>query len=168
MTRWMVELDYASNLGVLSEREVDTLTAIDHELAEAAVGQHPGRGLSVSIEVEAPSAAAAEQIAEERVVAALTTHELDAGQVIASTVQTLAAFEAEQVEPNYPELVSAAEAAETLGVTRQRVHQLHREHPQFPAPLHELRTGPLWVRAGMEAFAARWVRKPGRGTQTTA
>ena len=35
------------------------------------------------------------------------------------------------------DLVSTAEAAALLGVTRQRVHQLRQEHDDFPAPAVE-------------------------------
>jgi len=65
-------------------------------------------------------------------------------------------------EPNFPELVSGPEAAKILGVNRQRVHQLATEHPDFPQPLYRLGVGSLWLRSAIEAFAARWERKPGR------
>lgn len=65
-------------------------------------------------------------------------------------------------EPSLPELVSAPEVAQILGgVSRQRVHQL-RETAGFPAPLYELRTGPIWDLRAIERFARDWTRKPGR------
>lgn len=74
---------------------------------------------------------------------------------------------AEQLaQPNYPDIIDATEAAEILGVTRQRVHQLLRDHSDFPRPLYHLRIGPLWLRAGVEAFDRRWERKPGRPRKT--
>lgn len=71
-------------------------------------------------------------------------------------------YEAAAFAPTVPEIVSAVEAADILGVSRQRVHQLHRENPRFPAPLYELRTGPLWTRQAIEWFASVWERRPGR------
>jgi len=68
--------------------------------------------------------------------------------------------------PNYPDLVSGPEAAELLGVSRQRLHQLAQEHAGFPEPLYRLRVGSLWVRSGIEAFGRRWERKPGRPRKT--
>lgn len=65
-------------------------------------------------------------------------------------------------EPLIPALVGAADAAEILGVSRQRVHQLHTENPRFPEPVAQLRMGPIWLRASIEAFARSWSRKPGR------
>ncbi|MDQ0376588.1 hypothetical protein [Amycolatopsis thermophila] len=70
-------------------------------------------------------------------------------------------FEMETEQSTVPELVSSVEAAEILGVTRQRVNQL-ADRPDFPAPLYRLKTGPLWTRMSVEAFGKRWVRKPGR------
>ena len=49
-----------------------------------------------------------------------------------------------------------------LGVTRQRVHQLSGQHPEFPAPYARLGVGPVWTRPTIEAFQQRWTRKPGR------
>lgn len=69
---------------------------------------------------------------------------------------------AEQLEhPSLPDLVSAPEAADILGVKPQRIHQLVIEHRDFPEPAYELRAGKLWLRAAVEAFAER-KRGPGR------
>jgi hypothetical protein len=78
-------------------------------------------------------------------------------------------LEAENARPTLPELVSAPEAADILRVTPQRLHQLVAENAVFPEPMYELRTGKLWLRAAIEAFATR-ERKPGRprGTQVAA
>lgn len=61
-----------------------------------------------------------------------------------------------------PDLVSAVEAAEILGVSWQRVHQLSAEHSMFPTPVARLASGSVWLRTGVEGFAARWTRKVGR------
>jgi len=69
---------------------------------------------------------------------------------------------AEQLErPTLPDLVSAPEAADILGVRPQRLHQLADERRDFPEPAYELRAGKLWLRAAIEAFAQR-KRQPGR------
>lgn len=71
-------------------------------------------------------------------------------------------------EPTMPELMSAAEIADELGVARQRVHQL-RATAAFPAPLAELRGGAVWDAAAVRKFARDWERKPGRPrTKVTA
>ncbi len=61
-----------------------------------------------------------------------------------------------------PEIVSSSEAAEILNISRQRVHQLRKDHPTFPAPLYELQSRPLWTRDSIEWFDRTWERKVGR------
>lgn len=76
-------------------------------------------------------------------------------------------LEADNARPTLPELVSVPEAAEILGVSQQRVRELSRARG-FPEPAYVLRTGSLWLRAAMEAYAARRPRKPGRPPATAA
>jgi len=63
--------------------------------------------------------------------------------------------------PTMPELMSAAEIANLLGVQRQRVHQLRRTS-KFPLPLAELSGGAVWDARAVRKFAEEWQRKPGR------
>jgi predicted DNA-binding transcriptional regulator AlpA len=58
------------------------------------------------------------------------------------------------------DLVGAAEIAELLGITRQRVDQISRTHADFPAPLAELKSGRIWSREAVEAWAKRTGRLP--------
>jgi len=76
--------------------------------------------------------------------------------------------DAENALPTLPELVSGPEAAEILGVTPQRLHQIASSALGFPKPLYELRAGRLWLRSGIEAFAERWERQPGRPRKAAA
>ena len=69
-------------------------------------------------------------------------------------------LEADNVRPTLPEVVSVPEAAEILEVSPQRVRKLASRNG-FPEPVYELRTGKLWQRAAIEAYAARRPRKPG-------
>lgn len=70
-------------------------------------------------------------------------------------------------EPTIPELMSAAEIADELGVTRQRVHQL-RSTAAFPAPLAELRGGAVWDARAVRRFGETWERKPGKPARQPA
>ena len=54
-----------------------------------------------------------------------------------------------------------SEVADLLGVSRQRVAQL-RTKPGFPAPIAELRSGPIWDAASLGLFLEEWERRPGR------
>jgi len=59
-------------------------------------------------------------------------------------------------------LVGVAELADRLGVSRQRVSQLAKEHRGFPRPEADLASGPVWDESAIEAFVQRWDRSPGR------
>lgn len=71
-------------------------------------------------------------------------------------------LDADNREPQLPEMVGVAEVAAMLGVSRQRVSALTRSHGDFPAPLIELAAGPVWLRSAIESFEERWERRPGR------
>ena len=55
-------------------------------------------------------------------------------------------------------LVGAAEIAEMLGISRQRVDAIARTHDDFPEPEAVLASGRIWLRADIE----RWARSDGR------
>jgi hypothetical protein len=54
-----------------------------------------------------------------------------------------------------------AEVAVMLGVSKQRVSEL-RSRPDFPSPIAELASGPVWARSSLARFVSEWPRKPGR------
>lgn len=56
-------------------------------------------------------------------------------------------------------LAGVAEVTEILGVSRARVYQLMRDHPDFPEPLEDLKGGPVWDRGQVEAWEGGWERK---------
>jgi hypothetical protein len=76
-------------------------------------------------------------------------------------------LDAENARPTLPPLVSAPEAAEILRVSAQRIHELAAANSRFPEAAYELRTGKLWLRDAVVAFAQRWERKPGRPRTVT-
>ena len=86
----------------------------------------------------------------------------DRWPVVAAEVLTLGEQIRRLDEPAFPELVGLLEAAEILGVSKQRVGQLDKEHAGFPSPLQRLRSGPVWSRHAIEAFDERWERRSGR------
>jgi hypothetical protein len=59
------------------------------------------------------------------------------------------------------DLLGTAEIADLLGVSRQRADQLSRGDA-FPAPVAELRSGRIWQRADVEAWARSTGRLEGR------
>ena len=58
-------------------------------------------------------------------------------------------------------MVGAAEIAEMLGLSRQRVNAIVRTHAEFPEPVAELSAGRIWRRSDVEA----WARRTGRLTE---
>lgn len=58
---------------------------------------------------------------------------------------------AKPVDPS--QLVGAAEIAERLGLSSFRiVHQWRRRHPDFPAPVVELKQAKVWLWPEVEAW----------------
>lgn len=64
--------------------------------------------------------------------------------------------------------LTAGEVARLLGVSRARVYQLIDTHEDFPAPVARTPRGAIWARADVEAWAARWERRPGRPVRIAA
>lgn len=83
-------------------------------------------------------------------------------KVVEVIVETPELADLHAFRPDTPELLASTDVAEVLGVSRQRVHQLAADHPDFPAPYARLGSGPIWTRPAIDRFAATWTRKPGR------
>lgn len=148
---WAITLSYNEQL------DADALVALGGELNDdASVAALPGHGFTVTMYEEGDdpikAAACARDVVGRFVRAAPAGVEVLPEETFAARAQA----------PTVPEIVSAVEAAEILGVSRQRVHQLQDKHPQFPAPLYQLRTGALWTRSAIEWFDSIWERKSGR------
>jgi hypothetical protein len=126
------------------------------EHVDASVARIPNRGVHVTVYAPGsmPMIEAAEKMAAEvaHVIQAKPT-----GVEVVNEVEWARRADA----PTMPELMSAAEIAEELEISRQRVHQL-RETAAFPAPLAELRGGAVWDAAAVRKFASSWERRPGR------
>ncbi len=148
---WVVTLTYDLSPGEDDlDRWADALQEID-----ASVAMTPGRGVDVTLWVQAPEPVKA--AAEARDTAYTTMR----AEPVAVEVVTEARHEQRAAAPTLPELVASSEAAAILKVSRQRVSQLRRQST-FPKPLVELRTGPVWSRAAIEKFDRTWERRPGR------
>lgn len=70
-------------------------------------------------------------------------------------------YERQNSRPAPAQLCGLREAANLLGVSTQRVDQLWRSHPDFPAPIAQLAAGPVFTRASLEAVRERGWRRPG-------
>jgi predicted DNA-binding transcriptional regulator AlpA len=52
-------------------------------------------------------------------------------------------------------ILGTAEVAEVLGVSKQRIHSL-RKLVEFPEPIKQLASTPLWDRADIIQFLTKW------------
>ncbi|MGI8524145.1 MAG: helix-turn-helix transcriptional regulator [Nocardioides sp.] len=153
---WVTTLTYDLDL---TEDEHDRLADQLDEL-DAGLANIPDHGLDVTYWTDAAGPLEAARVARDHVSGVMDGEPVGVEVVDAST------HERRADAPTLPRLVSAPEVAEMLGgVSRQRVHQL-RAHKSFPAPVFELKTGPIWDARAIERFARDWARKPGRPAKT--
>lgn len=127
------------------------------ESFDASVAQIPGRGVDVT--VYAPGDLTMFDAINKTINE--VAHVVQSGPPVGLEVVTELEHARRAEAPTMPELMSAAEIADELGVRRQRVHQL-RQNPAFPAPLAELRGGAVWDAAAVRKFKEEWERRAGR------
>lgn len=148
---WVVTLTYATepSAGEMDQWE-DALADLN-----ALVARVPGHGIDITLHCDDCTFDRALTLARTRSGAVVPDGP------IGVTVMTEKEHLRSAATMAVPELMSAAEIAEELGVSRQRVHQL-RTHDSFPPPLADLRGGAVWNAQAIRRFARRWERKPGR------
>ena len=122
---------------------------------DGSVAFTPGHGITVTLWLDGRTLAAAVPAAAE------LANPIVGAEPVGAEVVTEREHLRRGDAPTLPEVLSAPEVADLLQVSRQRVHQL-RANPGFPAPLYELRTGPIWAADAVRAFAATWERRAGR------
>jgi hypothetical protein len=139
--------------------EMETMDEWESRLEgfDASVARIPGRGVDVT--VYAPGDLNLFDALNKTINE--VAHVVQSGPPVGLEVVTELEHARRAEAPTMPELMSAAEIADELGVRRQRVHQL-RLNPAFPAPLAELRGGAVWDATAVRKFAEEWERKAGR------
>lgn len=153
--QWVVTLSYAVNPAVEEmDRWEDDLAEL-----EATVARVPDRGVDVTVHVDSNSLDGALKLARERSCAVIPADPV--GIEILTEDEQLRRADTMVV----PELWSAAEIADQLGVSRQRIHQL-RSNASFPKPLADLRSGAVWSAQAIRRFSRQWSRLPGRPAVT--
>ena len=137
--------------------DMAAMDAWEQQLADvdAMVTRVPGHGVAVTLHADNLGFYDAVSFARKRVAAVVASDPV--GIEVITEDEHLRRAEASTL----PELMSAAEIADELGVSRQRVHQL-RAAAAFPAPLADLRGGAVWDARAIRKFASDWDRKPGR------
>jgi hypothetical protein len=159
MSEWIVSVSVDTATGLDEQALVELADAAERR--DASVSRRAARpGFTVTVGVTAADPLAAAQDGVRWVLDELAADRT--GAVVDLRVTTPEQFETEALHPDFPELASAADAADILGVSRQRVHQLAASNTRFPAPIARVATGPLWTVPAIEHFAEVWERKPGR------
>jgi hypothetical protein len=159
--------EWTVTVGAATGEHLDELTLV--ALAERAeqwdgtVGARGGAGsgfiLISDVTTSDPIDAGAEAVDRAHQLAGSAGLEV---RIVQIEVKTPELAELDAQRPDTPELLAATDVARLLGVSRQRVHQLHSERGDFPAPYARLGSGPIWTRPAIEAFGRSWTRKPGR------
>jgi len=159
MPEWQVVIEVD---GELSDRQ---LSQVSRGLSAGVgfAGAHRF-GVAFSVETRSTSAVRAAAVGERVFFDAVAAATGSAGSfpVLSVEVKTAAALDAELARPRYPEMVGVAEVAAMLGVSRQRVSVLLRNHRRFPPPIAEIAAGPVWTKDSVARFVESWDRRPGR------
>ncbi|MGH4011074.1 MAG: hypothetical protein ACRDTH_23430 [Pseudonocardiaceae bacterium] len=159
MSTWIAQVTVATS-APLVEQDLITLDEIAEQRDATVANRADGHGFTLTIGLDEKDMIAAAQGAAQLIHTVLG--KAVTGPVIDLRVCTPEQFEAEALRHDFPPLASAADAAEILGVSRQRVHQLAASNTRFPAPVARVGTGPLWTVPAIEHFARIWERRPGR------
>ena len=160
MSDWVMTFSYEGLDPTMAE--MDRWTA-QLEAFDGSVARIPSRGV-VDVTVYAPGAfLMVDAVAKMAIEVGHVVMAEPTGMEIVREVEWRRRAEA----PTTSELMSAAEIADELGVSRQRVHKL-REMATFPLPLAELRGGAVWDAVAVRKFTQNWKRKPGRPSANAA
>lgn len=159
LSGWTVTFEVAGKPGDVEDDALDRLLDLFTPDGGAVTGAQDGSRYGATFSVDATDAIdratkalnVGLSLFEARAaVAGLPTLELVRAEVV-----TYAEHDAELARPAFPELVGVSEIADILGVSRQRAHQLTKRE-DFPAPVAELKSGPIWARPSLELFIDRW------------
>lgn len=163
MISWAVDVIVETGQPIPSDVLIELGDRGDEVDVTVSRGGGPTRA-SAMLEFEAQTPLEAHRRAVEQVKALFDEHLT--GEIVDVRVCRPEIAEAEAFKPDTPPLLSSPDVAEMLGVSRQRVHQLDRGHPQFPPPYARLGAGPIWTLPQIEHFAKIWDRRPGRRART--
>jgi hypothetical protein len=159
MSNWIAQVTVATP-APLKGQDLVTLDEMAEQRDATVANRADGPGFTITIGLNDSDTIAAARTAAQFIHTVLG--KAVTGQVVDLRVCTPEQFETEALRPDFPPLASAADAAEILGVSRQRVHQLAASNTRFPAPVARVGTGPLWTVPAIEHFARIWERRPGR------
>jgi hypothetical protein len=140
---------------LISEAELDVAgdRLMDLLAGHAGVVSAGGGAWSATISVQADQTRSAADLGGALIEGRAAEAGLPGWPVVRLEVLRQDVLDAENERPTLLALVSAPEAAEILGVSAQRVHELAGANPRFPEAAYELRTGKLWLRDAVTALS---------------
>lgn len=158
---WSVRITYTGPADSTSDQLAEHAGALLEALA-ADAATHTAGVITISLTVDAPTIDQAIVVTDHKIRgAAPAGWDLAGVEVLRHDL-----LEAELEQPLYPALVGITEAAGMLGVSRQRAHAI-AQGSNFPTPIAELASGPVYLASAVEAFAAH-PRTAGRPRTVTA
>lgn len=162
MAEWSVMIEAKANEELaLDDPRIDQLMDLLTPSAGAVAFGGPENVVAVTMSAEGHDALEASHWAATELSLLLEKVDLSVGPVSRLEAVESDVLSAELEESSFPDIVGTTEAAEMLGVSRQRLHQL-RAAGTFPEPMITLAATPIWMRQAIEAFLKRWPRLSGR------
>jgi hypothetical protein len=161
--RWIVQVTLATKHPI-TERMLDAMANLGEprDITVAARADEPGMVFTVEVSADQVNLVPRWAFAIAAEAGGYGTPAAPTLRLVDLRAVTPEIYEAEALRPDTPEMLAATDVAEVLKVSRQRVHQLHSERADFPAPYARLGSGPIWTRPAIEAFDRTWTRRPGR------
>ena len=162
MTMYHVTFEAAGAGAAPTEEDLDTfLERLGPDATVLGPPEAGGARYGADITVEADSALSAIASAGDIFSKAQRQAKLPTWPIVRISALTDDELDAELARPTIPALVGIREIAALLDVTPQRASTLCRSN-SFPAPIAELRAGPVWAASSVRRFVEEWKRQPGR------
>jgi len=159
VSEWTVTIDVATLTPPSEELLIELDEAVEQQGGSVSARGEDGPGFTLRLNMDAdwpvPAVESAAQLVEK------LTDSIPGATWAGITCELAELFEKHAFDPDTPELLSAQDVADVLGVSRQRVWQLAKR-TDFPAPYARLGSGPIWTRPAVDRFGRAWDRKPGR------
>ena len=159
MADWSIHVELSHALPTVSDDQVDAiLEALASHGAALSVGP---KTLGVQFFLQAPTPARALAASLRIVMSTVRLAAIHPARITEVEIQAWSDFLQKLDIPNIPDLVGVAEVAILLKVSKQRASVLAR-HKDFPRPIAELASGPIWKKPSILRHVGQWPRKPGR------
>lgn len=161
-TWWSVLVEYVTKSTDVQLATQDDRLDVFADAVEEHDGVIGGGGYSVRLSVRAEDAAVAAFQAREIAWKAARIADLPEWPCVRLEAVAHETLREELDAVELPKLAGAAEVSRTLAISRQRLAELRASKSNFPRPVAELASGPVWLQPAIERWAAEWDRRPGR------